>query len=171
MSNAQVQQNDRGAHLALSPLEWELQTVHAPSSQARGTGLTSAAPCAPLGTPLAPPLSSSACNPATTFSTSSLHSRASSSAALARPHDPSAPAPQARIAAALPLRRALHVGSAVLAAQDTRPGGSLQDASAASGPSGLGQCVAAEPAWGGPQSCSESHGRRRAAGGLRRRCP
>ena len=31
----QVEQNDRGAHLALSPLEWELQTVHAPSSQAR----------------------------------------------------------------------------------------------------------------------------------------
>ena len=30
-----MEQNDRGAHLALSPLEWELQTVHAPSSQAR----------------------------------------------------------------------------------------------------------------------------------------
>jgi hypothetical protein len=30
-----AQQNDAAAHLALAPLEWELQTVHAPSSQQR----------------------------------------------------------------------------------------------------------------------------------------
>ena len=117
----QVQQNDRGAHLALSPLEWELQTVHAPSSQVRGTGIR-------IGTsalhPVGLPIGTSALRP---LGTSSLHSsprivsahasshrsshlRASSPCWHSHyPRTSSAPPPQARIAAALPLRRAQHV--------------------------------------------------------------